>query len=170
MAARRARIRRPRTAPLVAIAALAAFTVAAPAAAARPTREIVDVGTPEIEALIAQNLSDVCGFEIAVDADARITIMVFRDGAREIDTSQIKWTLTNVATGASIRVHNVGPDIFWVNRDGATMHAIMGRSEVVHDGVGLIGRVVINETSGEVLQVSGRVTGDIAQMVCEPLA
>jgi hypothetical protein len=150
------------------------FTLAAPALAAPPTREIIDVGTPEIEALIAANLSDVCRFEISVDADARITAMVFsnNDGTfrREIDASQIKWTLTNVATGVAIRVHNVGPDIFWVNRDGVTMHAIIGRSYVVHDGIGFIGRVVISEDTGTVQAFAGHLTGDMQQLVCAPLA
>lgn len=159
---------------LGALSAMAALTLAGPALAARPTREIIDVGTPEIEALISAHLSDSCSFEISVDADARIALMVFstNDGSfrREIDTAQIKWTLTNPATGVAIRVHNVGPDIFSVNRDGVTMHAIIGRSYVVHEGIGFIGRVLVNEDTGEVLAFGGHVTGDIQQLVCDPLS
>jgi hypothetical protein len=158
----------------IALSALAALTLAGPALAARPTREIIDVGTPEIEAIISANMTGWCGFGISVDADATIAVKVFsnNDGTfrREIDKAQIKWTLKNVATGASIRVHNVGPDIYWVNREGVTMHAIMGRSYVVHEGIGFIGRVLINEDTGEVLARSGHFTGDIQQLVCAPLA
>ena len=159
---------------IFALSAMAALTLVGPALAARPAREIIDVGTPEIEAIISANMTGWCGFGISVDADATIAITVFsnKDGTfrREIDHSQIKWTLTNVATGVSIRVHNVGPDIYWVNRDGSLMHAIMGRSYVVHDGVGFIGRVLINEDTGEVVAFSGHQTGDIQQLVCTPLA
>ena len=108
-----------------------------PALAARPTREVIDIGTPEIELLIGANLTEVCGFEISVDADATLAVMVFsnNDGTfrREIDPGQVKWTLTNLATGVSIDVHNVGPDIYWVNRDGESMLASIGRLYVVHD-------------------------------------
>jgi hypothetical protein len=158
----------------IVLAAMAALTLAGPALAARPTREIIDAGTPEIEALISGDLSDLCGFEISVDADATVAVMVFsnNDGTfrREIDVSQMKWTLTSVASGVSIDVHNVGPDIFWVNRDGVTMHAIIGRSYVVHEGIGFIGRVLLNADTGEVLAFGGHLTGDIQQLVCTPLA
>lgn len=170
----RFKVRFGRTGTAVVLAAMAALMLAGPALAARPTREIIDIGTPEIEALISANLSDWCGFEISVDADATIAVMVFsnNDGTfrREIDVGQVKWTLTNVATGVSIDTHNVGPDIYWVNRDGVTMHAIIGRSYVVHDGIGFIGRVLLNEDTGEVLAFGGHFTGDIQQVVCDPLA
>ncbi len=156
------------------LSAMAALTLAGPALAARPTREIIDVGTPEIEGLISAHLSETCGFEISVDADARIVVLVFsnNDGTfrREIDTAQIKWTLTNVATGVSINTHNVGPDIYWVNRDGVTMLASMGRAYVAHEGLGFIGRVLLNADTGEVLASGGHFTGDIQQLVCVPLA
>jgi hypothetical protein len=164
-----------RRAGIAALSAATLLVVSAGAAfAAPPTREIIDIGTPEIEALISANLSSVCRFDISVDADATIAVMVFsnNDGTfrREIDVGQIKWTLTNDATGASIHTHNVGPDIFWVNRDGVPMHAIIGRSYVAHEGSGFIGRVLLNADTGEVLAFAGRLTGDIQQLVCNPLA
>ena len=163
-----------RTSLSLAISAVLALTLAGPALAAPPTREIIDIGTPEIEALIAANLSEWCGFEISVDADATIAVMVFSndDGTfrREIDVVQIKWTLTNVATDVSIKVLNVGPDIYWVDRDGVTMLASIGRSYVVHDGIGFIGRVLVNLDTGEILAFGGHFTGDIDQLVCANLA
>jgi predicted ATPase len=41
---------------------------------------------------------------------------------------------------------------------------------IFHDGIGFIGRVLINADSGAVLAFGGRVTGDIHQLVCVPLA
>ena len=159
-------------AALIALAALAA--IASPTLAARPTREVIDIGTPDIEVLISEHLSATCGFEILVDANATVAIMVFsnNDGTfrREIDAAEIKWTLTNVATGVSIDIHNVGPDISWVNRDGVTMFASIGRAYVAHDGIGFVGRSLINVDTGEVLAFGGRFTGDISQVVCAPLA
>src|SRR5215212_10239034 len=170
----RSRLRMRRTRAAVVLSAMASLILAGTALAAAPTREIIDVGTPEIEALISANLSDVCGFEISVDADATIRVMIFsnNDGTfrREIDPSQIKWTLTNVATGVSIDTHNVGPDIYWVNRDGVTMHAIIGRSYLSHDGIGFIGRLLLDADTGEVLAFAGHLTGDLQQLVCAPLA
>jgi hypothetical protein len=158
----------------LAIGALLALTLAGPALAARPTREIIDVGTPEIEALISEHLSETCDFEISVDADATIAVMVFsnNDGSfrREIDGAQLKWTLTNAATGVSIGIHSVGPDIYWVTRDGVTMLASIGRAYLPHDGSGFIGRLLVNLDTGEVLASPSHMTGDIAQLVCAPLA
>jgi hypothetical protein len=160
----------------VVLAAMAALTLAGPALAARPTREIIDIGTPEIEALISADLSAWCGFEIAVDADQTVTVMVFsrNDGTfhREIDHWQTKWTITNVGTGASITVHNVGPDIYWVNREGVKMLASTGRSYIGQPPVGayFVGRVLIDYDTGEILRTSGHFVGDIQQVICDPLA
>jgi hypothetical protein len=168
------RLRNRRMGAGIVLAVMATLTLAGPAFAARPTREIIDVGTPEIEVLISAHMSDVCGFEVSVDADAKIAVMVFsnNDGTfrREIDTAQIKWTLTNVSTGVSINVHNVGPDIIWVNRDGVTMLASIGRAYVAHEGSGFIGRILVNLDTGEVVAFPRHLTGDIQQLVCAPLA
>ena len=166
--------RRGRIRTAVVVSAMATLALAAPALAAGPTREIIDVGTPEIEGLISEHLSATCGFEISVDAEATIAMMVFsnNDGTfrREIDTTQLKWTLTNVETGVSLRIHGSGPDIIWVNRDGVTMLATIGRAYLAHEGSGFIGRLLINVDTGEVLSFPRHLTGDIAQLVCVPLA
>jgi len=164
----------PRTTMPLAIGALLALTLAGPALAAGPTREIFDIGTPEIEVQIADHLSATCGFDISVDAEATVAVKVFsnNDGTfrREIDTTQLKWTLTNAATGVSLRIHGVGPDITWINHDGVTMFASMGRAYLAHDGSGFIGRLLINADTGEILSFPRHQTGDIEQLVCLPLA
>ena len=154
---------------MVAMVALLIMAAAAcPAMAARPTREVIDIGTPELEALISADLTQLCGFEIAVSADQTVTVMVFADNEgtfrREIDQWQLRWTVTNVETGASIDVHSVGPELFWVNRDGVTMHAFVGLALL-----GYTGRELSNLDTGEILQTSGHFVGDIEQVFCEAL-
>jgi hypothetical protein len=152
----------------IVFAAIAALTLASPAVAARPTREVIDIGTPELEALISADLTALCGFEIAVIADQTVTVMVFsrNDGTfhREIDQWQLHWTVTNVETGASIAVHSVGPEMLWMNRDGVPMHAFVGLALI-----GYTGRELSNADTGELLRASGHFVGDIEQVFCDAL-
>ena len=155
----------------VTVAALAVITLAPSTLAARPTREVIDIGTPEIEALIAEHQSDACGFEISVVADATIRVMVFtdKDGnfRREIDQAHLDWTLTNVRTGATSRLLSVGPDVYWTTRDGIAMHASVGI--VLSESGLLIGRTLTNDTDGTLVRSAGRVAGDAEQVFCAPL-
>lgn len=143
----------------------------APVLGAKPTRDVIDIGTPDDEAGVAAFLSGLCGFPISASIDAQVTVLQFESGdgefAREIDVYQIKQTFTNVETGESVFLHDVGPDIFWLNRDGELMQAFVGRSLT---GSGVIGRVVVNLDTGEELLRAGRDVGLFEVQVCEPLA
>jgi hypothetical protein len=75
--------------------------------------------------------------------------------------------LSNPATGASVTLHDVGPDLFWLSDDGSVLHAIIGRSP---GGSGYIGRFVENLDTGEVLFVAGKELGSFYDQVCVPLA
>jgi hypothetical protein len=152
------------------LALLMTAALAAPALAGKPTREVIDIGTPADEAIWGAYMSTLCGFTITASIESTVTVHVFtdRDGEfkREID-KYLSWdTFTNPATGASVTLHDLGPDLFWINRDGELMQAIVGRSLT---GSGYIGRFVINLDSGEVVHISGRYVGTFEDQICEPL-
>jgi hypothetical protein len=145
--------------------------VAGPALAAKPTFEVIDIGTPEVEAADGAFLSALCGFEVTASADAWVIVHTFTDRngdfAREIDNYQIVETFTNADSGAAVTLHDVGPDIATINRDGELILAQIGRSLT---GSGYIGRVVVNLDTNEVLSAAGRNMGTLEELICEPLA
>jgi hypothetical protein len=156
----------------LALAASAAMSLAGPTLAAQPYTEVIDIGTPDIEAAIAAFQSDACGFAISVDADATITVRVFsnNDGTfrREIDQVHLDWTLTNVETGATVRILSVGPDIYWTSHDGAPLHASVGI--ILSESGQWIGRLLYDDVSGDLLRASGRSAGDADAVFCDPIA
>ena len=156
----------------VAVAALATLALAAPTFAAQPSTEVIDIGTPEIEALISAFQSDACGFDISVDAVATITVRVFssNDGTfrRELDQVHLDWTLTNVETGATNRIRSIGPDIYWTSHDGAPMHASVGI--ILSEDGQWIGRLLYDGVSGDLLRAAGRDAGDADAVFCDPIA
>ncbi len=138
-----------------------------PLLAAKPDRFIIDLDDAGAEAFYSELLSDACGADVAVDFEGSLTIHVFTDrhGAwkREINKYWIRDTFTNVETGASVLLKDVGPDLYSLSRDGHLIIAITGRSLT---GSGVIGRVVIDLDTGEVLHVAGKDAGSIADQVC----
>jgi hypothetical protein len=153
------------------MAILLTAVLAAPALAAKPTREVIDIGTPADEAADAAFLTALCGFPITVTTDATVTVHVFTDRhgdfMREIDKYLIRETFTNPASGESVTLHDVGPDLFWFNRDGELLLALVGRSLT---GSGYIGRFVLNLDTGETVHVAGKSVGSLEGQVCDPLA
>jgi hypothetical protein len=144
--------------------------LASPTVAAKPTREVIDIGTPADEAEVGAILTELCGFPITASIESRVTVLVFTDRhgqfKREIDIYASMDTFLNGA-GGSVTLHDVGPDIFWLSRDGALLYAAVGRSLT---GSGYIGRVVVNLDTGEELLVAGKNVGSLEDQVCEPLA
>ena len=153
------------------LALLMTAALAAPALAGKPTREVIDIGTPADEAEWGAYMTALCGFTITASIESTVTVHVFTDRngefKREID-KYLSWdTFTNPATGASVTLHDVGPDLFWFNHDGELMLAIVGRSLA---GSGYVGRFVINLDNDEVVHISGRFVGSFEDQICEPLA
>lgn len=151
--------------PVLAILMLA---LAFPAAAGKPVRFVVDLGTPANEADIAAFLSDACGAPIAVEADGKLIIIVLdkpkAQGVVEINAYEFHALVTNVATGATTTIVDAGPDLFKIDpKTGHLLLAITGRSTT---GSGVIGRFVIDLDTGEVVAVSGNDLGDPAQAIC----
>jgi hypothetical protein len=151
---------------LLAAVALSAMLVA-PAMAAKPDADTIDLDDPFLEAGLAADISDACGTEMAVDAEGQLRIKVFSDRQgdfkREIDKWFIRIQVWNVATDESVLIRDVGPDIIWINKDGDLLVAITGRSLT---GSGVIGRTVINISTGELVSQSGMEVGDFIDNVC----
>lgn len=150
-----------------AIAILLVASSISPLLAAKPDRFTIDLDDPDAEAFYAELLSEACGAEIAVDFEGSVRVLVFTDRhgnwKREINKYWIRDTFTNVETGASVLLKDVGPDLFWLSRDGHLTLAITGRSLT---GSGVIGRVVIDLDTGEVVHSAGKDVGSIADQVC----
>jgi hypothetical protein len=150
------------------VLALAMLALAFPAAAGKPAKVVVDLGTPAAEEELAGFLSDACSAPIAVDADGKVIVLVLDKpsarGVVEINAYEFRALVTNLATGATTTIVDAGPDLFRI--DLATGHllvAITGRSTT---GSGVIGRVVIDLDTGEVLSVSGNELGDPVEAIC----
>lgn len=143
-----------------------------PASAAAPTRIMVDLDDPAFEADVAGFLSDACGVEIEADASGHVIILLF-SGHRgevkpEIDVFGTHITFTNVGTGVTYRLVDVGPDVYSVDPEsGHLTVAITGRSLT---GSGVIGRVVVDLETGEVLSSKGNPEGDWVENACAALA
>lgn len=154
----------------LAIVSMLLAVLVSPAAAAAPSREVIDLGTPEEEAAVGALLTDLCGFPVTASSESRVIVMVFTDRngdfKRELDIYASMDTLLN-ASGGSVTLHDVGPDVFWLSRDGSLLTAAIGRSLT---GSGYIGRVVVNLDTGEQLLAAGKNLGSLEHQICEPLA
>lgn len=154
----------------LAAAALISLALATPAMAAKPHREVISLDDPEAEAFYGALLSDACGVPVEADFEGTVTVHVFSDRhgnfKREIDKYWIRDRFTNTDTGATVLLRDVGPDIYWIGRDGATYIALTGRSLT---GSGVIGRTVFNVDTGELISESGKVVGSIVDQVCPHL-
>jgi len=151
------------------VALTAVLMFAAPAVAGKPSRDVIDLDDPVLEAEEAAFLTEACGTEIDVDFSGRIIVLVFDKpasaGVVELNVFHIDVTFTNPETGATLSIHDVGPDVNFI-RDGKLFVAITGRSIT---GSGVIGRVVIDLETGEAVFEAGRPVGNYVENVCEAL-
>ena len=154
----------------LALGMLLALVSAGSTLAAKPTREVIDLGTPEALAADSAFVTALCGFDIVASGPSQVIVHVFTDNSgvfkREIDSYQILETFTYVETGASVTLHDVGPDLVWVGRDGTLFLAMTGRSLT---GSGYIGRVLVNLDSGETLSSAGSNRGSLEDLICAAL-
>jgi hypothetical protein len=118
---------------------------------------------------IDQDLAPVdCGGGVVLDAHVKgwIQVRVFdQTGSRnvELDVFHNVITFTNPA-GETYAWHDVGPDHYYLDRDGNLIVESSGRL-----GGGLIGRVVTNLTTGEVLFVAGKEFAGVESLACAAL-
>jgi hypothetical protein len=113
--------------------------------------------------------SDACRFPVEAAVRGHIVVSIFPDDARpirEIDRYSIRTRYTNPATEDTYRLVDAGPDLF---KNGTV--AVIGRSIT---GSGVIGRVVFDTETGEILFEAGhRVNvgdGAYVDAVCDALA
>ena len=145
---------RPISGALLAAALLALLTT--PALAAEPRKPLViDLNDPAFDAEDSAFWTEACGFPVTADVSGHIIVHNEKRGSvQALTVFHITETLTSVS--GTYRLVDVGPDILFT-RDGTTYVAVVGRSIT---GSGVIGRVLVNADTGEILSVSGRVVGD----------
>jgi hypothetical protein len=156
---------------LVLAMVLAFGLLAGSASAAKPTKLVIDLDDPLVEADFEAILGSACGADIAADVRGHIIVLLFagREGETrpEIDVFHTQATFTNVDTGATYSLIDVGPDIY--SFDAATGHltvAVTGRSLT---GSGVIGRVVFDLDTGEIISSAGNPEGDWVENACAAL-
>ncbi|HEX5827648.1 MAG TPA: hypothetical protein VFY23_09020 [Candidatus Limnocylindrales bacterium] len=144
------------------------LALAVPASAAGPTREVISLDDPALDAAESEWLSGLCGFEVSANNAGHIIIQVFPDGRRsmlELDHYNIRATYTNVETGRSVRLRDIGPDRWYV-RDGKAYLGVTGRSTTFS---GVIGLVVFDLETEEVVKSAGNEVGIFWDSICEAL-
>ncbi len=117
---------------------------------------------------IHEELSDVCtgGAEVNVVIDGWVQGRFFQQANNKNVLLQVfhsTITFTNQATGETFVFRDVGPDHYSLDKDGNLVVAITGRST----GSGVIGHVVINIDTDEVLLVAGKEFGNVFTLGCE---
>jgi hypothetical protein len=152
-------------------AAVITLAFAITATAASPSKTVISFDDPILEAEIAADLTAACRAPIAADLSGKVEIIVLdkskQAGVIEINAYETRGTFTNTATGATATLVDAGPDL--VRYDPKTGHvvvAITGRSLT---GSGVIGRVVVDLDTGEVLSVAGLTKGDFVENLCSEL-
>jgi hypothetical protein len=150
---------------------LAVGLLAGSASAAQPTRIVIDLDDPLFEADLEAILGPACGADIAADASGHVIVLLFagRKGETrpEIDVFHTQVTFTNLDTGATYQLIDVGPDIYSFDRaTGHLMVAVTGRSLT---GSGVIGRVVVDLETGDVVSSAGNPQGDWVENACAAL-
>jgi hypothetical protein len=141
------------------------------AAAASPTKLVFDLNDPVVEADFAGILTTACGTEITADLRGHVIVLLFagRKGETrpEIDVFGTHATFTNVDTGATYSLVDVGPDIYAFDRKtGHLTVAVTGRSLT---GSEVIGRVVFDLDTGKIISSAGNPQGDWVENACAAL-
>jgi len=151
---------------LAALGAAAVLAMSAGAAlAAPPTITIVDMSQFETQAE-ADWLAE-CGFPVDVDFDGKIVVHEF-DGTRLVEIDNWQVTMTYSANGKTfVAVHPlVGPDVYYVARDGTQYLATVGRSQFD----GLIGRIITNLDTDTVVSSHGLSVDNPIDDICAMIA
>jgi hypothetical protein len=159
---------RPTLRVLASLASLAVvLATASTVLAGPPTRQIISLDDPAIDVDESAWATDLCGFPVEADVSGHIQELAY-DGTGHVlglDVYAIRATYRNPDTGATFRYRDIGPDRLFV-KDGRVYVAVTGRSS----GSGVIGVVVIDIETGDVVHVAGNEVGDFYDGMCETLA
>ena len=140
-----------------------------PVAAASNKPLIIDLNDPAVDVDDSAFFTAECGFPVVADTSGHIIIHMAKGGGPVVSKSNYNIRSTLTSANGTVRIVDAGPDITIV-RNGTTYFVAAGRSNT---GTGVIGRVVINSDTLEVISVSGRLVGqavlDPFPPVCEAL-
>ena len=156
-----------RRSPVIFVIGLMLVSLAGIAHAGKPETTKVDLSIfSEAESEFA---SEACGFPIDAEVRGHVITTIFAEGPSPhiaINRFNIRITYTNLETGETFGLVDAGPDI-----EGDDIVAVVGRSIT---GSGVIGRVVFDLETGEILFEAGRRVnagfGAYIDGVCEALA
>ena len=139
------------------------------ALAAPPQRTVIDLNDPALDADESAWWSNACQFPVVADNTGHVIVLSFPGGPRsilELAVYGIRATYTNPATGTSVRLRDIGPDRLYI-RDGRMYVGVTGRSTT---GTGVIGLVVIDLATGDIVHQAGNDVGLFQDSLCEALA
>ena len=97
-----------------------------------------------------------------------VIYQVFPDGRRSmlaLDHYNIRATYTNLETGTVVLLRDIGPDRWYV-RDGNAYLGVTGRSTTFS---GVIGLVVFDLATEQVVKSAGNEVGNFWDSICEAL-
>jgi hypothetical protein len=155
---------------LAILASVLVLLGAAPAAiGGGPTREVISMADPALDAEESASLTEECGFPVRARNAGHIIIQVFPAGSRkmqQLDHYNIRATYTNLETGAYVLLRDIGPDRWYV-RDGKAYVAVTGRATT---STGVIGQVVIDLETGETVKSVGNDVGVFWDRLCAALS
>ena len=151
------------------VTAVALLGVAPAAMAAGPTHAVENLNDPQMDIYESAWASDLCGFAIDADVAGHRSATEFSGTGRSVVALYhyaIRVTYTNVETGTTVRLRDVGPDRFFT-KDGRNYVAVTGRSTT---GTGNIGIVIFDLETGEVVHQAGNDTGFFYDTFCAEMA
>jgi hypothetical protein len=155
---------------LAILASLALMLGAAPAVlAAGPTHATDNLNDPQIDIEESAWATGWCGFAVDADIAGHRSSTEFSGDGRSVVALYhyaIRVTYTNVETGAVIRLRDVGPDRFFV-KDGRDYVAVTGRATT---GSGVIGIVIIDLETGEIVHQAGNDVGQFNDQFCDAIS
>ena len=107
------------------------------------------------------------GSFLDVSVDGWVQVMVYNDTNKHIDRAifHVEAVFTNSA-GDTFRYIDVGPDKFYMDKDGNLVHTVTGRPADV-GGFALSGHMVL--VNDEVVSVSGNVSPTDADQACDAI-
>ena len=125
--------------------------------------EVIDLNDPAVDAEDSAFLTAVCGFPVVAEASGHIIFHLDRSGHLvDLANYAIRERLTS--EWGTFTIRDAGPDMFFL-RDGALHVALVGRSIT---GSSVVGRVVVNIDTDEIVSVAGRLVGD--EVLGDPFA
>ena len=125
------------------IALALAAIVAAPAAAAQPTRTVID-SSPVAHYAAGEG----CPFAVSVyqTPGSRVTVTDFSDGSTVYEHHQMKRRITNDATGASFTENQIYHDLEWIDPSNGWIRGITSGQSIQQFYPGDVGPYGIQES------------------------